>query len=321
MPAPKAGLAWRRRSPPSTCKRKGGPISAADLRGLIDKLGTVPPDQRADILRFLGKYVVINVRGLDIDFSYCKGATSAGCVGAATDAKKSAIRMKGEYAACRGKPGVKVAKDVENCVDASLAKKGIKTSIAGQTSSSGAVTVTPVAMSQCPADSGTQNRNPRGGARWPRPEARKTVRGKHGPVRESTNGSKRLDPRRNQRLRRRGPVLRRGDQSDRAARGKDQVNKREARSEKMLEVTGRVSNVVVDPFLRDRVRRWLVTFDVLAVHSGRLPDETLQVTLLVHSPAQELAASEVLGLDYEITLGDPLEDPYTGTFSLRRLYS
>jgi hypothetical protein len=99
------------------------------------------------------------------------------------------------------------------------------------------------------------------------------------------------------------------------------VNKREARSEKMLEVTGRVSNVVVDPFLRDRVRRWLVTFDVLAVHSGRLPDETLQVTLLVHSPAQELAASEVLGLDYEITLGDPLEDPYTGTFSLRRLYS
>jgi hypothetical protein len=128
---------------------KGGPIGAADLRGLIDKLGAVPTGQRADILRFLGKYVVINVRGLDIDFSYCKGATSAGCAGAAQDAKKWAKTMQGEYAACRGKPGVKVATDVENCVDASLAKKGITTSIAGQTSPSGTVTVTPVSMSQC----------------------------------------------------------------------------------------------------------------------------------------------------------------------------
>jgi hypothetical protein len=89
----------------------------------------------------------------------------------------------------------------------------------------------------------------------------------------------------------------------------------------MLAVSGRVSNVAVDPFLRDRVRRWLVTFDVLEVRSGELPKATSQITLLLHSPAQELAASDVLGLDYEITLDDPLEDPYTGKFSARRTHS
>jgi hypothetical protein len=99
------------------------------------------------------------------------------------------------------------------------------------------------------------------------------------------------------------------------------VNGRERRPGEVLAVTGRVSNVVVDPFLRDRRRRWLVTFDVLAVHDGRLLGETSQITLLVHSPAQELGASEPLGLDYEITLDDPLEEPYTGMFSVRRVHS
>jgi hypothetical protein len=128
---------------------KGGPVTGPDLRDLIDQMGGLPPDQRRDILRFIGKYAVITVRGLDIDFSYCKGAGGAGCVGAVTAEMKWAAKMQGEYAACRGKPGVKVAADVEKCVDSSLAKQGITTSVAGQTSATGVVTVTPTAMSQC----------------------------------------------------------------------------------------------------------------------------------------------------------------------------
>ena len=38
------------------------------------------PDQRADMLRFIGKYVVITVDGIDLDFSYVAGATSVSCV-------------------------------------------------------------------------------------------------------------------------------------------------------------------------------------------------------------------------------------------------
>lgn len=89
----------------------------------------------------------------------------------------------------------------------------------------------------------------------------------------------------------------------------------------MLAVAGRVSNVVVDAFLRDRVRRWLVTLDVLEVRSGNLPEGTSQITLLVHSPARDFGASEVVGLDYEVTLDDPLTEPYTGKFSVRRAHS
>jgi hypothetical protein len=100
---------------------KGGPVTGPDLRDLIDQMGGLPPDQRRDILRFIGKYAVITVRGLD-----CKGAGGAGCVGAVTAEMKWAAKMQGEYAACRGKPGVKVAADVEKCVASSLAKQAFE---------------------------------------------------------------------------------------------------------------------------------------------------------------------------------------------------
>ncbi len=38
---------------------KGGPVTGPDLRDLIDQMGGLPPDQRRDILRFIGKYAVI----------------------------------------------------------------------------------------------------------------------------------------------------------------------------------------------------------------------------------------------------------------------
>lgn len=130
-------------------KSGGGPITGTALRSLIDQLGGLPPDQRRDILRFLGKLVVITVQGFDIDFSYCRGSTSAGCTAPVQGAIRWARKMQREYAACRGKRGVRVANDVESCVDASLARQGIRTSVAGSTSPTGAVTITPTALSQC----------------------------------------------------------------------------------------------------------------------------------------------------------------------------
>jgi hypothetical protein len=127
---------------------KGGPLTAAELRDLIDQMGTLPPDQRRDILKFLGKSAVITVQGLDIDFSYCKGATGPGCTGEIKDALAWAKKMQVEYGACRGK-GLKTANQVEACVHASLAKQGIGTTVAGSTSSTGTVTVAASPMSQC----------------------------------------------------------------------------------------------------------------------------------------------------------------------------
>lgn len=130
-------------------KGRGGTITGPDLRPLIDQMGTLPPDQRRDILRYLGKLVVITVQGIDLDFSYCAGAAGGGCVAAVKAEMDSAIKMRSEYAKCRGKKGIKHANDVENCVHASLAKQGFTTTVAGSTSSSGTVTVAANPMSQC----------------------------------------------------------------------------------------------------------------------------------------------------------------------------
>ena len=119
---------------------------------------TLPPDQRRDILHFLGALMVIDVRGLAIDFSYCKGASGRGCTTEIKDEIAWAKKMQAEYAACRGKPGVKTWAVVEACKDASLAKQGITTTTAGSTSSTGVVTITPTAMTKCQPilDKGTE---------------------------------------------------------------------------------------------------------------------------------------------------------------------
>ncbi len=129
--------------------RAAGRPSHDQLRDVVDMVETFPPDQRTAIFRFLGANLVINVRGVDIDVSYCKGNTGAGCEPEIREAIAWAQKMAGEYAACRGRPGVGTGDDVENCVDASLTRQGITTSTAGSTSSGGAVTITATPMTKC----------------------------------------------------------------------------------------------------------------------------------------------------------------------------
>jgi hypothetical protein len=136
----------------------GSPITGADIRDLIDRLGTLPPGQRADIFRFIGKLAVITVRGFDIDFSYCRSAAGPGCAPALRDAIAWAGKMQQEYQACRGKPGMTDGQAVERCVHASLTAQGIATQVGGLTSPSGAVTITAAPVSQCQPllDKGTE---------------------------------------------------------------------------------------------------------------------------------------------------------------------
>ena len=129
--------------------RAAGPPSPDQVRGVVDMVETFPPDQRTAIFRFLGANLVINVRGLDVDVSYCKGNTGAGCEREVREAIAWARKMAREYAACRGRRGVRTGGDVEACVDASLARQGVTTSTAGSTSSSGTVTITAQPITKC----------------------------------------------------------------------------------------------------------------------------------------------------------------------------
>lgn len=130
-------------------KQAGGKIAGADLDTIIDEMATVNPDQRSDILRFLGFSASITVDGLEITLAYTKGAGTDSCEKEVQDAIDWAKKMQSEYAACGAKKGLKTGNDVENCVQASLAKQGITTTVAGATSSSGSVTITATAMTKC----------------------------------------------------------------------------------------------------------------------------------------------------------------------------
>ena len=129
-------------------KTKGTPITKDELRDLIDRLATVKPDQRADILRFIGKYVVITVDGLDLDISYVAGAASASAAGEVRATIKENRFFINEYAATLRDRRVKTGADVENAVGASLASQGMGIAVAGSTSSTGAITITPQPMSK-----------------------------------------------------------------------------------------------------------------------------------------------------------------------------
>jgi hypothetical protein len=77
----------------------------------------------------------------------------------------------------------------------------------------------------------------------------------------------------------------------------------------MATATVRVSSVEVDPQLRDRVHRWLVTASVVTVHEGELPAE---VSVLLHSPARDLRDPSPVGSLFRWTLPDGGESPYLG---------
>ena len=122
-------------------KTQGSPITKDQLRDLIDRMATMNPDQRADMLRFIGKYVVITVEGIDLDISYAAGASSDSAAAEVKETIKEARFFINEYAATLKDPAVKTGADVENAVQISLGKQGMTTAVAGSTSSSGAITI------------------------------------------------------------------------------------------------------------------------------------------------------------------------------------
>lgn len=81
-------------------------------------------------------------------------------------------------------------------------------------------------------------------------------------------------------------------------------------------VTGTVREAVVDRHQRDRRRRWLVAFDVDRVDEGQLGVGVATLNLLVHSPSRDFADPDIVGNAYRLTLHDPLDDPYTGRFTV-----
>jgi hypothetical protein len=83
-----------------------------------------------------------------------------------------------------------------------------------------------------------------------------------------------------------------------------------------LTVTGTVREAAVDTLRRDRLRRWLVAFDVDRVVEGGPVASGSTLTLLVHSPSRDFADPEIVGRSYRLTLLDPLDDPYTGRFTV-----
>ena len=72
----------------------------------------------------------------------------------------------------------------------------------------------------------------------------------------------------------------------------------------------------VDPAMRDRIRRWLVTARVLEVLDGQFPADGGTLSLLIHSPARTFMDADIAGGEYVITLEDPLTEPYTGHVSV-----
>lgn len=85
----------------------------------------------------------------------------------------------------------------------------------------------------------------------------------------------------------------------------------------MATATIRISDVRVDPLLRDRRRRWLVTAEVLTLHEGELATPVL--TVLVHSPSLEFRDPEPVGHVYRVGLADHPDQPYTGRFTAERV--
>jgi RHS repeat-associated protein len=83
------------------------------------------------------------IQGINIDHSFC------GCQAELQSALDWAKKMQSEYKKCgeakaqSGKPLYNTGKDIEKCVDDSLAKQGITTSVGGTTDSSGNVNVNP----------------------------------------------------------------------------------------------------------------------------------------------------------------------------------
>ena len=118
------------------------------IDGLIDDMETFPPDQRTDMLRFLGLTASITVDGFEVTLAYTKGSSGASCEQDLVDAIAWAKRMQAEYTKAGAKKGVKTGTDIETAVHASMAAQGVGLTTAGSTSSSGTVTITATTMTK-----------------------------------------------------------------------------------------------------------------------------------------------------------------------------
>jgi hypothetical protein len=118
------------------------------IDGLIDDMEKFPPDQRTDLLHFLGLNASVTVDGFEVTFAYTKGTSGPSCEQDLLDAIAWSKKMQAEYTAAGGQKALKTGTDVENFVNASLAKQGIGVSVAGSTSSSGTVTVAVTTMTK-----------------------------------------------------------------------------------------------------------------------------------------------------------------------------
>ncbi len=79
------------------------------------------------------------IRGVEVNSAHC------GCVSEIEDASDWAKFMSKLYSDCGKNPKLKTGSDIEACVQGELTKKGISTTVAGTTSSTGTVTVAPTA--------------------------------------------------------------------------------------------------------------------------------------------------------------------------------
>jgi hypothetical protein len=130
-------------------KMRGTPITGSDVRGLIDRMGTLPADQRRDMLRYLGKLVVIDVQGFPVDFSYCASSTGKSCVADLKDRIQFTREAIQEYAACIGD---KTLRDGDQCkarIIANQKAKGWDVEISAGTTSSGHTSGKPPDLSHC----------------------------------------------------------------------------------------------------------------------------------------------------------------------------
>jgi hypothetical protein len=124
--------------------RVKGPPSGAQLRSLINRAQALPPDQRTTLFRFLGKNLVINVMGFDVDISYCQSDTWTDCVESIRIQLAWARESIAVYSSARGKGFVTAAQ-----VEAYFSKQTGSTGAAATTSSDGIVTYNRPRLSAC----------------------------------------------------------------------------------------------------------------------------------------------------------------------------
>lgn len=85
----------------------------------------------------------------------------------------------------------------------------------------------------------------------------------------------------------------------------------------MATIRYRVETCQVDPLMRDRIRRWLVTGRILEVLEGEVPGGVDELSLLVHSPSRDFRDVEIVGREYALTLTGAFADPYSGPFTVQ----